>query len=66
MKIVIQERRTNAFLTSDGNWIRHVDSALAFNTSLEALRFCAERDLKNMDVLVCYPGAKNNLRVPLS
>jgi hypothetical protein len=65
MKIVVQDRRTNAFLMGDASWIRHMDSARRFETSLEALRFCVERKLKNMDVLVCYPGTKTNLRLPL-
>ena len=66
MKIVVQERKTNAFLSSEAKWVRQFDFARAFNTSLEALRFCAERELTNIDLLVCYPGARSNLRVPLT
>jgi hypothetical protein len=65
MKIVVQDRRTNAFLAGDAKWIRQLDHARAFTTSLEALRFCTGRDLKGMDVLVCYSDAKTNLRLPL-
>ncbi|HWN94880.1 MAG TPA: hypothetical protein VNT99_07595 [Methylomirabilota bacterium] len=65
MRIVVQDRRTNAYLTGEAKWIRQVDAARRFNTSLEALRFCVARELKNMDVLVCYSGAKSNLRLPL-
>ena len=66
MMIVVQSRRTNAYLTSEAQWIRRMDAARKFSTSLEALRFCVQRELKNMDLLVCYPGAKLNLRVRLS
>ena len=65
MKIVVQDRRTNSFLANDAKWIRQLDKARAFNTSLEALRFCTEKDLKDIDVLVCYSGSKNSLRLPL-
>lgn len=65
MRIVVQDRRTNAYLSGDAQWIRQMDAARRFNTSLEALRFCVERQLKNMDMLVCYSGAKTNLRLPL-
>jgi hypothetical protein len=65
MKIVVQNRRTNAFLAGDAKWIQQLDHARAFNTSLEALRFCAGRDLKEIDVLVCYSDSKSNLRLPL-
>ena len=65
MKIVVQNRKTNAFLTEDAKWVKHVDCARGFATSLEALRFCAERDLRETDMLVCFSGAAPDLRVPL-
>ncbi len=65
MRIVVQDRRTNAYLTGEAKWIRQMDAARKFSTSLEALRYCVERELKNIDMLVCYPGAKTNLRLPL-
>ena len=65
MRIVVQDRRTNSFLANDARWARHLDYAKAFTTSLEALRYCADRSLSQMDLLVCYPGKKSNLRIPL-
>jgi hypothetical protein len=65
MKILVQDRKTNAFLTADKRWVRHLDYACSFTTSLDALRFCVEKNLTQMDMLVCYPGAKDNLRLPL-
>jgi hypothetical protein len=65
MKIVVQDRKTNAFLTQDARWVRQLDYARRFNTSLEALRFCAGHELRDADVLVCFPGARPNMRVPL-
>ena len=65
MKIVVQDRKTNAFLTGEKRWVRQLDFARAFATSLDALRFCHETNLTNIDVVVCYPGARNNLRLPL-
>ena len=65
MRILVQDRRTNQFLTRDAKWVKQVDYARPFGTSLEALRFCVERDLKNMDMLVCYPGQRDTLRLPL-
>ena len=65
MRIVVQDRRTNSFLTNDARCVQQLDYAKAFTTSLEALRYCAGRNLTHMDLLVCYPGAKSNLRMPL-
>jgi len=65
MRIVVQDRRTNAYLNGETNWIRQIDTARRFNTSLEALRFCVQRKLKHMDMLVCYADGKPKLRVPL-
>jgi hypothetical protein len=64
VKIVVQNRKTNAFLAQDAKWVRHLDYAKPFSTSIEALRFCAERELRETDMLVCHPEMKN-LRVPL-
>ena len=65
MRIVVQDRKTNAFLTADARWARQLDYARTFTTSLEALRFCAGRKLTHIDLLVCYSGAKSNFRMPL-
>lgn len=65
MRILVQDRRTNAFLTRDAKWAKQLDYARPFPTSIDALRFCVERELRDMDVLVCYPGHRNSLRLPL-
>ena len=65
MRIVVQDRKTNAFLTADAKWARQVHYAQAFPTSLDALRFCVKTNLTEMDLLICYPGARSNLRMPL-
>jgi hypothetical protein len=65
MKIVVQNRKTNAFLTQDAKWVQRFESARQFTTSLEALRFCADRQLRETDMVVCFPGARSNMRVPL-
>jgi hypothetical protein len=65
MRIVVQDRKTNAFLTHDSRWVKQFDYARAFSTSLEALRFCASRNLTQMDLLICYPGERTNMRMPL-
>jgi hypothetical protein len=65
MKIFVQDRRTNAFLANDARWVRQLDYARVFTTSLEALHFCTGRNLTHMDVLVCYSGHQSNLRLPL-
>ena len=65
MKIVVQNRKTNAFLAHDAKWVRRLDDARHFATSIEALRFCADRELRDTDMLVCFPGMRSNLRLPL-
>jgi hypothetical protein len=65
MKILVQDRKTHEFLTADKRWVRHLDYARTFPSSLDALRFCVDANLTNIDVLVCYPGTKTNLRLPL-
>ena len=65
MKIVIQDRRSNAFLADDSRWVTQLHYARSFRTSLDALRFCAGRNLTQMDLLVSYSGTKRDLRLPL-
>ena len=47
-------------------WVQRMEHARTFPTSLEALRFCVNRELADMDLLVCFNGRKNDLRLPLS
>lgn len=65
MKILVQNRRTNAFLMGETQWVKQMDHARTFPTSLEALRFCVNRQLEDMDLLVCFNGRRNDLRLPL-
>jgi len=66
MKIMVQNRRTNAFLAEDAGWVKELNSARRFRTSLEALRFCFERRLENLDLVVRYAEAgRTDLRLPL-
>jgi hypothetical protein len=65
MKIVILDRATNAYLAGDRRWVRGLEGARAFPTSLDALRYCVETNLTKMDLLVCYPGNRSSLRLPL-
>lgn len=65
MKIVVQNRKTNAFLTADSRWLPQFDYARKFTTSIEALRFCVERELRDTDMLVCFHGQRSNMRVRL-
>jgi hypothetical protein len=65
MRILVQDRETRSFLTEDARWVTQHDRARSFTTSLEALRFCVQREMKNMDLVVCYPGPRSNLRLPL-
>lgn len=65
MRIVVQDRRTSSFLAQDSRWVKQLDHARVFATSLEALRFCAGHNLTQMDLLVCHSGARTNLRMPL-
>jgi len=58
MKILVQNRKTNAFLTAGAKWVRHLNLARPFTNPISALRFCADHELRDTDMIVCLPRAK--------
>jgi hypothetical protein len=66
MKIVVQNRMTNAYLDQEAKWVDGLERARGFATPWEAIRYCAELGLRGADMLVCFMAPRPNLRVPVS
>jgi hypothetical protein len=53
--IVVQHRETKCFLSEENAWNNTASLARRFKNSLEALRFCVSKGLRNIDVVVNFP-----------
>jgi hypothetical protein len=54
MDILIQNEKTNLFLTAKGRWTARRGSALLFSKSESALRFCLENRLSTVLLFFSY------------
>ncbi len=54
VKVVIQNTRTLQFLKADCSWGQSVPVALSFVTSMEALDFCIQHKLKEVQTLLRF------------
>lgn len=64
-RVMVQHRDTKAYLDGNDQWISTDESARLFDTSLQALRFCVEKKLRNTEVVVCFPDDRI-VRFPLA
>jgi hypothetical protein len=62
--IVVQHRETKCFLGEENVWSGTAGLARRFKNSLEALRFCVNKGLHNIDVVVNFPD-RREVRSPL-
>ena len=67
MKIKLQNKWNLAFIKDlDGGWTKNSDLAHHFATDLEALLFCFNRSMKNMQIIACFPDTRMNFCVPVA
>ena len=52
MKILVQNRRTNEFLTGDARWTPDESAALCFGSSFRALAHCFEYGVGEAQIVV--------------
>ena len=67
MKIKLQNKRNLDFIKDlDGGWTKNSDLAHPFATDLEALFFCFNRRMKNMQMVASFPDTRMNFSVPVT
>ncbi len=67
MNIVLQSKGSSAFIEDlGGAWTREREDAHVFADGLEAMVFCFQRRLKNMQVVATFLDPRMNFSVPVA
>ena len=61
MKIFIQQVESHESIGSHGKWVRSVRSARDFQTSVQALDFCLDRRLAQVQIRACLCGGLRDI-----
>ena len=65
MKVLIQNPLTLSFLQAPSRWTSDIDSALTFESSQSAFRFCVENDLYDVQVALKFPDQRHDVEIPV-
>lgn len=67
MKLLLQRKENLEFIETRGaSWTVHRGRARVFANGLEAIRFCFERQMADMQILATFADARRNFTVPVA
>lgn len=67
MNIVLQNKSHRGFIADEiGSWTQSSEKARVFPNSLNALLFCFDHRLPNMEMLAMFQNSKLNFSVPVT
>jgi hypothetical protein len=52
MKVLVQNTDTGFYLSEEDRWVQEMSTALDFETSLDALQHCLDKQLKGVQILL--------------
>ena len=66
MNILLQNKRTLNYVKGLSDWTTKPESARVFGTGLEALFFCFNHHIANMQILGEFVDARMNFTIPVT
>jgi hypothetical protein len=66
MNILLQNKKTLTYVTDLSTWTMQRQDAHLFGTGIEALFFCFNRHLKNMQILGEFVNPRINFTMPVA
>ena len=66
MNILLQNKRTFSYVKDLSTWTMQREKAYLFETGIEALFFCFNRHLKNMQILGEFVNPQMNFTIPVT
>ena len=66
MNIFLQNKRTLSYVKGPSGWTADRGQARVFETGIEALFFCFNRQMKNMQILGDFVNARMNFTIPVT
>lgn len=65
MKIRLQHPHSGLYVDCSGNWIAAVSEAKEFSLVSDAVNFCNERKLKDVEIVTTFDNPPSECRVPI-
>ena len=66
MNILLQNKKTSNYVTDLSTWTMQHEKAHLFGTGIEALFYCFNRQLKNMQILGEFVNPRMNFTMPVT
>jgi hypothetical protein len=66
MNILLQNKKNFSYLTNRSTWTMRPEKAHLFDTGIEALFFCFNHHLKNMQILGQFVNQRMNFTIPVT
>ena len=66
MNILLQNKKTFSYVTDLSTWTMQREKAHLFETGIEALFFCFNRHLRNMQILGEFVDPRMNFTIPVT
>jgi len=66
MNILLQNKRTLSYVKGLSGWTVKREEARGFGTGMEALFFCFDRQITNMQILGEFVDARMNFIIPVT
>lgn len=66
MNVLLQNKRTLSYVEGLSDWTTEREKARVFRTGLEALFFCFNRHIANMQILGEFLDARMNSTIPVT
>jgi hypothetical protein len=63
MNILLQNKKTLSYVKDPSKWTMQLEKALSFGTGIEALFYCLNRQLKNMQILGEFVNPRFNFTI---
>ncbi len=63
MQVLVQHKETGFYWGRDGSWVELKRLAMDFKTSVGALEFCARKQLKDVEILLCFNESVWDIRL---
>jgi hypothetical protein len=66
MNILLQNKKTSTYVTDLSTWTMQREKAHVFETGIEALFFCFNRHLRNMQIQGEFVNPRMNFTMPVT
>jgi hypothetical protein len=63
MKVVLQQRATELYYQGEGQWVKEASQAFNFGNSLEAIDYCATRQISGVEIVLRFADPRYDIRL---